>query len=216
VEPAFLNQRASALSRILALAFQGPCLGCGGRVGASELGGLCSACWKGLPWTREAIRGTWVAAPFVGAWRQAIHAYKFEGRLSFRRPFVALLAQAVDPESFDAVLGVPASKQALAERAYDPVEAFGRGLAKRCGLPYIEGALQRSRPGLQQSKLSRRQRLANARGAYQARPGMALKGKRLLLLDDVMTTGATLKACKQALLQAGAAQVQAMVLAAGI
>jgi predicted amidophosphoribosyltransferase len=115
----------------------------------------------------------------------------------------------------DAVVGVPASRQALAERAYDPVEVFGRGLARRCGLPYIPKALERSRPGLQQSKLSRRQRLANALGAYRVRAGLTLQGKRLLLLDDVMTTGATLRACKTALLQAGASRVQAMVLAAG-
>ena len=91
MEPAFLSSPPSFGARLAGIFFQAQCLGCGGRVESPALGGLCRPCWKGLPWILGPSQGVQAVARFEGSWRLAIHAYKFDGRLSFRRPFAALL-----------------------------------------------------------------------------------------------------------------------------
>jgi ComF family protein len=154
-------------------------------------------------------------ARFEGAWRNVIHAYKFYGRVSFRRPFASLLQDLAADLKAEAVLGVPCSRAALKDRGFDHVEAFARPLAKRLGLPYLGQGLLRVREGAQQARLKRQERLANAQGAYRAHLEARFHSKTLLLVDDVTTTGATLRACAQALRDSGAGKIESLVLASG-
>lgn len=215
MEPALLNQLSSFSARLLGLFFQSHCVECASRVESPQLGGLCLSCWKRLPWILGESQGVRVVARFEGVWRQAIHAYKFNRRVSFRRPFARLLRDVAGDLDVVAVLGVPCSRTALAGRGFDHVEAFARPLAKQLGLPYLKNALSRIREGGQQAKLKRKERLSNAQGAYRAQLAFEFRGKTLLLVDDVMTTGATLQACTRALLDSGAARVECVVLAVG-
>lgn len=112
---------------------------------------------------------------------------------------------------YDLAVPVPASD---ARRGYNVPERMARPIAWALGLPLAANALQRVRAGQHQAGLSLEERLVNVAGAFRAAEPQQLEGKRVLLVDDVITTGATAAACTQALLDAGAQSVFAVALAA--
>jgi ComF family protein len=146
-----------------------------------------------------------------------IKAYKFQGHRSLRRALgrrlVAACQQAGWPLQAQAVVPVPCGRARLALRGYDPALDLARSLAEGLGLPCQPGLLSRRRAGRRQSRLKRTQRLSAPALAFSARLPEALRGARLLLVDDILTTGATADACSRALLEAGAGCVQVAVLA---
>lgn len=121
----------------------------------------------------------------------------------------ALIAQA------DAVVPVPMHPLRLLRRRYNQAAEMARPLARRAGVAYWPGAVVRRRAGESQAGKSGSGRRRNVQGAYACPPGWSrrLAGKRILLVDDVMTTGATAEACAKALLKAGAAGVDLAVVA---
>jgi ComF family protein len=214
LEPAFLKREAGALARLAALLFSGPCAQCRGHVESPELGGLCRACWKGIAFFRggKPRPGRRAAAAFEGAFREAIHAYKFGGRSSFARPFAELLQGLAPPA--DLLACVPTAEASLKERGFDSTAELARALGDRLGIRLYRG-LKRRRQGEKQARLGRAARWLNVKGCFEAADQQGLKGARVLLLDDVMTTGATMKECSAALLRGGAANVECIALASG-
>lgn len=111
---------------------------------------------------------------------------------------------------YDLAVPVPPSS---ARRGYNVPERMARPIAYALGLPLEPDALRRVRAGQRQAGLPLEERLANVAGAFRAQSAQRLEGKRILLVDDVITTGATAAACAQALLDAGAESVFAVGLA---
>lgn len=171
------------------------------------------------------------AAPYRygGCVRRAVLRAKYQGapwaaeelgvemaRLLFGSP-VAMRGFQPQPEpvpgldrSYDAVIPVPASSRA---RGYNVPEQMARPLARAVGVPLEPQALCRVRSTRRQEGLTLDERLANVAGAFRVHGPERVEGKRLLLVDDVLTTGATAAACAQALLDAGAQSVFAVALA---
>lgn len=112
---------------------------------------------------------------------------------------------------YDCIIPVPASSR---RRGYNVPERMARPLSHALGLPLLPKALCRARAGRHQAGLSLEERLVNVAGAFRAQEPELVEGKRVLLVDDVITTGATAAACAQALLDAGAHSVFAVALAA--
>jgi predicted amidophosphoribosyltransferase len=108
---------------------------------------------------------------------------------------------------------VPVGPETARSRGYDQTEGLARGLARQLDLVWAPGLLSKSAGVLRQSELDRRQRFDNVRGAFQARLPKPWVGCHILLVDDILTTGATAQACSQALLAAGAGRVDLLVLA---
>ena len=113
----------------------------------------------------------------------------------------------------DVVVPVPLHPNRQRERGYNQAELIARPLARRLGLKLGPYLLVRTKPRPQQLLLSRRQRWESVRGAYEIRAGVRVDKLRVLLVDDVLTTGATLDACSRALLKAGAAAVLGVTVA---
>ncbi len=111
---------------------------------------------------------------------------------------------------YDCILPVPASSK---KRGYNVPERMAQPLARAVGVPVVTDALTRARSTRRQEGLSLDERLANVAGAFRVAWPEAVEGKRILLVDDVLTTGATASACAQALLDAGAQSVFAVALA---
>ena len=111
---------------------------------------------------------------------------------------------------YDCILPVPASSK---KRGYNVPERMAQPLARAVGVPVVTDALTRARSTRRQEGLSLDERLANVAGAFRVTRPEAVEGKRILLVDDVLTTGATASACAQALLDAGAQSVFAVALA---
>ncbi len=116
-----------------------------------------------------------------------------------------------------AMLGpVPLHRQRKKERRFNQVELFARPLARRLGIPYRPVLLMRARPHSEKQLLDCEGRWESVRGAFALKPGGQVDNFRVLLLDDVMTTGKTLDACLRALADAGASSVIVLTVARAV
>jgi ComF family protein len=177
--------------------------------------GVCAVCRSGL-------RGFDTAVCFgfyEGTLRSLIHLFKYSGMKPLARPLARFLERALalrgdgeHAQRFDAVVAVPLHWRKKWARGFNQAELLARLVAKRRGLPLLE-ALRRRRPTEVQAGLAMAGRRRNVTGAFAARARADVKGKRILLVDDVMTTGATATACASVLKRAGAASVSLATLA---
>ena len=185
---------------------------------------VCPKCRLSLPWLvgeradRPVEFSTHCLSPLAyrGAVVGAVHRYKFPGNPSYAAPYGILVAQCVRDhlaQSPDAVTWAPLSRKRRRKRGFDQGELLARAVARELELP-VAGVLVKALDTPPQSGLNgAEQRRANALGAYQLRQGCGLHGRRVLLVDDVVTSGATLGECARLLLQAGAAEVLCATLA---
>ena len=122
------------------------------------------------------------------------------------------------PEKFgaDVIVPVPLHRTRQKERGYNQVDLFGRPLARRLKLPYRPVLLKRERPRPEKHLLHFDERWEAVRGAFVIRKGDRVDNFRILLLDDVMTSGATLDACSRALREAGAKSVVGLTIARAV
>jgi ComF family protein len=134
-------------------------------------------------------------APMMGAW--------------MNRAGCELLTKA------DALVPVPLHWRRLWVRRFNQSAMLAAAVSAESGVPLVSGALKRVKPTLQQVSLSRSERAANIQGAFRVPPEGrgAVAGRRLVLVDDVLTSGATANGCARALLRAGAANVDVLIFA---
>ena len=223
------------LAELVALVVPPRCAACGapGRRAAEV---VCAACRRALPWlgapccarcalplphargrcpARDAaFDGAWAAVAYDGVARDAMHALKFAGARPLARVMAAQIAANAPPGHLPApggrgdlaLVAVPPHPQRRRARGFDPAELIATALARRTGLA-LAPALRRSAAPSHQLGASREARRDPARLHFTAR-GPA--PRRVILVDDVHTTGATLSACAQALRGAGAAYVGAV------
>jgi predicted amidophosphoribosyltransferase len=150
------------------------------------------------------------AAPHTGAARELVHALKFKGVLAAARPLGHLVAAAARQLALPrdaAVCPVPLHWTKRRRRGFNQAAEIARVAAHELGLPLAPRWLRRARPGIGAVHRSVRGRHREVRGAFRAHP--AVRGRPVLVVDDVLTTGATLGACARALARRGAAAVWA-------
>ena len=186
---------------------------------------LCPDCQRTLPWLEgDSARRTGeffgvCVSPLAyrGPVREAVHRYKFSGSRSYARPFGQLMAQCVRYQldgRFDCVTWAPLSARRLRQRGYDQARLLAEEAARVLEVPALP-LLSKTRDTPPQSGLEEAgQRRANVLGVYEAVKPERFAGKRLLLIDDIRTTGATLAECVRVLKEAGAADVLCLTLAA--
>lgn len=177
--------------------------------------GVCDTCRKELPWTEEheAVReGTdslRCAAPlwYEGKVREAILRLKFYAAAATAETLGALMAQCAAEHlsgEFDLVTWVPVSRKRRWKRGYDQAELLARAVCRAWGVKPV-ALLRKTMNNPAQSGLKEdAARRANVLGVYEMRPGAEVSGRRVLLIDDVCTTGATLTECSKVLREAGA------------
>jgi ComF family protein len=169
--------------------------------------GRCALCRYGL----RGFDAAYCFGSYEGVLRELIHLYKYGRIKTLARPLGALLAAALPrDERFDAVTPVPLHWRRQWQRGFNQSELLARTIARRCAIPVIR-ALRRVRPTVAQAGLSNTGRRQNVAAAF--RPRRSVEGKRVLLIDDVMTTGSTAAACALALKRAGAAKVALLTVA---
>lgn len=198
---------------------------------------VCAACVNAMPTDacacprcalggvdNDAVCGTCLAKPppfdaTIAAWRYAfpadrlLQAFKYAGMLALAEPFAGALADAVaarDAARPDLVIAIPLSLRRQRERGFNHAHEIARRLAIRLDLS-LEHALSRTRDAPPQAGLTLRERARNLRDAFAA--SRSVSGRAVAIVDDVMTTGATLRAASRALRAAGAARIDAWVVA---
>jgi len=186
------------------------CRGCALRVPAGVA--RCGGCLR----HPGALDTCLAACDYVWPWPDCIGRFKFQGEPGWAAPLCALMRAVPGADALlsqaDRVLPMPLFPRRLRERGFNQALELARRLApERCDA----ALLLRLRDTPPQSGLTRAQRLRNLHGAFAVEPLRAglVRSRRVLLVDDVMTTGASLTAAAQALREAGAAQVDALVLA---
>jgi ComF family protein len=158
--------------------------------------------------------GVRAAVSFEGVVREAIHELKYGGRTELARPLAELIVTAWGNGLYavDCVMPVPLHPRRIRERGYNQATLIAEIFAQQISLPILADALVRSRMTESQTSLGAFARRKNVDGAFTACPPM-VRGRSILLVDDVCTTGSTLQACADALRQGGASQVYAMTVA---
>ena len=165
--------------------------------------GQCALCRHGL----RGFDAVYCFGSYEGLLREWIHLYKYGRVKTLARPLCELLTKAVPrDEQFDAIVPVPLHWLRRWRRGFNQSELLARGLARQLGVPMIS-ALRRRRSTQVQAGLSNTARRRNVAQAFRSRQWRPVAGKRILLIDDVMTTGSTAAACARALKSAGAARV---------
>lgn len=214
-----------ATDRVLDAAFPGRCVGCG-REGAV----LCEACAPALDARLAATAGLPIGlpgdlpapllqlewcAPFRGVIRDALHGIKYGGERRLARPLGAAIGRrwARVGVGAELVTHVPVHADRARTRGYDQAELIAREAALALDLPFVP-LLIRARATIAQFDLDHDRRATNVTGAFALRPATTPPaGHWILLVDDVTTTGATLAACAQTLVEAGALGVSAITIA---
>ena len=202
---------------VLDLFFPPKCAFCG-RVGVH---GVCAPCEKALPRMvnplREGAGFGKCAVPlrYEGVVREAVLRFKFRGAQSAAEGFGALLTQCVVEElsgEFDVVTYAPVSKKRLRTRGYDQARLIACETAKLWKTKPLT-LLRKTRDNPPQSGFGAEERRGNVVGVYEAANAGALKNARILLIDDIVTTGSTLSECARVLKAAGARSVVCACLA---
>ena len=222
------------LDSLLSLIFPGRCAGCRRRGAA-----ICDACIPNIPWlTAEAcpvcaspsrlgricwrcregdlaLDGARAACRFEGMARTAIHDLKFRGVRGRAEILGDLVADALErrPLALDLLVPIPLGAARRRERGFNQAELIAFQVGRRIGVPVLGSCLERVRETGPQVRLSRDERRENVAGVFRCREPLSVTGLRVGLLDDVMTTGATLDAGAQALKAGGAARVYGLVVA---
>jgi ComF family protein len=218
----------------VAALFPARCLGCGRRGDP-----FCPTCWADLARLRPpycprcsrpertgtrcrdcqragpALAAVRAACAYTGPVALAVRRLKYSRERYLAAPLAALLEEclAARPLAIDALVPVPLDPTRSRDRGYNQAALLAAPVAAALNVPLAPDWLQRSRPTRPQVGLNARERRANVRGAFTCPEPAAVGDRRLLVVDDVMTTGATLEACADALMAAGAAGVWGLVVA---
>ena len=171
----------------------------------------CLACRQAAS---DPLAGIRSAAFFEGPLRQALHSLKYKRDIILADTLAQVLAEAWRAYALpgDLVMPVPLSRERLRERGYNQAALLAQGFADLAGLAYTPRGVARVRQTASQVGLSASRRRENLAGAFKGE-SRAVAGRTVMLIDDVCTTGSTLRACAEALKAAGAAEVWGLTVA---
>jgi competence protein ComFC len=153
----------------------------------------------------------------TGPVRDFIHGFKYQGKTMLRNVLAGWLAESLDDpriagRPFDALVPVPLHHIRRREREFNQAQVLAELVAPKAGKP-VWNALRRIRSTPTQTRLDRAERMENLSGAFVVRKPAQVRGRHLLLVDDVFTTGSTVEECSRVLLKAGAASVRVITVA---
>lgn len=191
---------------------------------------ICSVCFNSLPFARETLvtlsqggsescDGAISVFRYTGKVKDALIRFKFYNKPGYYRTYARLIAsriiKLIDIDQVDMVMGVPLHRQKEFARGYNQAYLISKALGRELGLHEGSRCLRRIRSTSAQSLLDRCERHQNVRDAFCVTAPEKVKGKSIILVDDIMTTGSTLEECCRMLKEAGAVKVTAVVVATG-
>ena len=207
---------------ILSLIYPPKCVFCGTVIDKSD---ICEECEKSLPFTKG--DSIYQKFPFVDKCisplyykdyvRRAVLRFKFAGCSCYSRRLGGIMSECaennLDCGSIDMISCIPLSRKRMHDRGYNQAELLAKEISKKVGVEYLP-TLKKIRHNTAQSTIKdSKQRAANVIGAYRVVDAEKVKGKYILLVDDVVTTGSTVSECARILKKSGAKAVYCLTLA---
>ena len=210
-------------SHLLDLLFPSKCVFCGKILAGGERD-ICARCQERLPWLEGAQAEqsgeffSLCVSPlrYQNEVRQSLHRYKFKGRQGYSKAFGRLVAQCIHDHlagKYDLISWVPLSDKRRKERGYDQAFLLASAAALELGDVAVETLRKRRNTAAQSGIPGEEERRANVLGAYEGVDPDLVKGKRVLLVDDIITTGSTIAECARILRTLGASDVVCATLA---
>lgn len=230
---------------LLDLIYPSHCIHCEKRLSAEEKGGLCPACLSQIPKNLppfcptcgRSYRGSqgaprcgacegkvfpydrlWFVAPYEGLLREALHILKYKGRKPIADSLAQLLIdfakETLAPFEYDAILAIPLARDKERGRSFNQSALFVERVSEALAIPSSSGGLIRVRSTRPQAPLTKTERFTNLQEAFRVKDSR-YAGKNLLLIDDIVTTGATVSSASKALRTAGAKTISVLTLARG-
>jgi len=160
------------------------------------------------------------ACLYEGTLKELIHLFKYKGKIALSKIFSRRMAEFLKSniymiDGIDLVTSVPMHGRQVMDRDFNHANVLAANIAKESGIRFTD-TLEKYLATRRQNELSRQERLSNLTGAFRIKRGASLGGLRILLVDDVMTTGATCSVCAKTLLDAGCSEVRCLTLARGL
>lgn len=237
LRPNILQQTIETVINFL---YPSQCRVCENQIGLESVPYMCDTCWHdidfieppwcemcGIPNTEDKCDSCAANPPPYGklrtiafyeaALQQAIHLFKFEKRTTLAKPLTQLLMQYIPDDfsiaEYDFILPIPIHKKRLRERGFNQATLLANGIAKITGVPVVTDVLTRYRNTSPQSSLDRETRQTNIIGAFELHKKEVVQDKRILVLDDVFTTGATVREAVKVLWNADPIEIDVLTLA---
>ncbi len=205
--------------KLLSIFFPQRCPYCREVIKPCQIG--CEDCIENLPDSifTKIVTGeyrVWAAVPYQDSYKEAILALKFGKKGAYAYPLAKLMAQKltkeVDLKSFDCITFVPLHKETFKERGFNQSELLANTISEILGLTCLP-LLKKTRKNKPQHKLRSDKREKNVRGVFRCVDKKAVNGKKVLIIDDIVTTGYTLAECARVLSVSGASKIYAMTFA---
>ena len=234
------SQLRGIFETALVFLYPAECRVCEDFLGVTSVSYICANCWQdvqfieppvcdicGIPGIDGLCDECAISPPRYGKLRtiafyhkslqQAIHLFKFEKKRVFAKHLIQLINAHLPSDcsvaEYDFVLPIPIHKRRLRERGFNQATLLADGVAKAEGVPVLTETLVRKRHTVAQSSLDREARQQNIVGAFEVRNPDVIRGKQLLLIDDVFTTGATIREAVSELWTADPAEIDVLTLA---
>lgn len=208
------------IERVLELFYPTKCAFCHKLTGGARVCDKCAGNLPVTPWSAQEQKFPFISrcvSPlyYEGAVRDSLHRYKFGGLSHYCTVYTPFMAKCVDENqiSCDIITWVPLSRKRLRQRGYDQARLLAAELSKKAGIECCR-LLKKTRNNPAQSGTGgAEKRRANVSGVYTALSPEKITGKSILIVDDIVTTGATLSECGRMLMSAGAREVKAVTVA---
>ncbi|MDO8602233.1 MAG: ComF family protein [Candidatus Omnitrophota bacterium] len=192
------------------------CLRCGRQFkGESELKAICADCKDETPYFDQA----WSACHYEGALKSLIHDFKYKKITALSKDFADLIINFMKKYDIGKdsriILSVPMHPGRLFRREVNHADILARAIGKDLGISYSGNALKKIKDTPPQSKLKREARMKNLRSSFSLKNSRIFRGKDILLVDDLFTTGSTVNECSRLLKDSGAGRIDVITLARG-
>lgn len=213
---------------VLDFCFPPKCIICQKRLEEEESGPLCGSCQECLPRTAYDTRQIGLnfdrcVSPlyYTEAWKQSFHRYKFQGHWHYSAVYGSWMWECLkerEPDflRFDCITWTPLSARRWLKRGYDQAGRLAQAVSRYSGIPLERTLVKRKNIAPQSGTEQAADRWKNVKGAYALKRGMEIRGKRILLVDDIITTGATLEEASSVLRSAGAKEICCLTLARSV
>lgn len=211
------------LSSIVDAIYPPKCIVCDAILNG-EMGYICTDCNSRINWLesdffsvslkKQAFDLARSLAAYDGAWQEVVHGFKYNNRTDFACVLGEMLSRQVDYE-YDLITAVPLHPKRLRERGYNQSALLAKVVAKETGFKCNLSVFKRAKYSAPQVGLAKEERMENIKGAFEFCGGGKINAD-ILLIDDVMTTGATVNECAKVLKRAGAGRVDVMTIARAI